>query len=482
MRKSNIPFNFAVFECIVTRNRSADRIEGTQLHHFFAELRDALVAGKPIINAANAKRKNCICVFFQPLSSSFNTVCPIPMAAELNQIDRATPLAMTELPKVALLVETSREFGRELLRGISRYAQLYGPWSFHITAGDFEHALPKMEDWRGHGIIARIPNDRIARAIIKANLPTIALGLSDEQMQPGSPLANMTELSSDAEEVARMAAEHFFERRFTKFAYVGMVGRAWSDRRGKAFARYLEKESYEPYVYQQRKSPSYRRWERERHFMAEWLQQLPKPIGLFACNDDRGREVLEACRMAGIMVPEEVAVLGVDNDEVFCGLADPPLSSVALNAETAGYRAAELLDGLMHNRIKKPQRLVVEALRVVTRRSTDVMAVEDQDVAQAIQFIRQHMGKNISVGSVVEEVAISRRNLEKRFHEVVGRTILEEIQITRLERAKQLLLETSYPISKIADQTGFGSTGYFIQFFQSRVGKTPLRFRTDLES
>jgi LacI family transcriptional regulator len=175
-----------------------------------------------------------------------------------------------------------------------------------------------------------------------------------------------------------------------------------------------------------------------------------------------------------------VAVVGVDNDEVFCELADPPLSSVAVNAEAAGYRAAALLDGMMRGRVRKPQRIVVEALGVVTRRSTEIVAVEDADVAAALRFIHRAQGRDISVESVVQEVAVSRRNLEKRFRSMIGRTILEEIQLVRLERAKRLLVETTYPVSQIADMAGFGSAGYFIQFFQQRVGKTPRKYRMQM--
>lgn len=389
---------------------------------------------------------------------------------------------MRDIPKVALLVETSRSFGRDLLCGISRYAQLHGPWNFHIKAGDFEQALPKMKQWGGTGIIARIPNERVAKAILEANLPTIALGLTDEQMLPGSPLAAFSELSSDAVEVATMAANHLMERRFRHFAYVGVEDRAWSKRREREFTLQIRKAGFEPHIYPQPPKPADRVWEKEQALIVKWLDQLPKPVGLFACNDDRGREVLEACRLMKLRVPEDVAVVGVDNDEVFCGLAYPPLSSVALNAETAGYRAAELLDGMMHGTIAKPRRIQVEALGVVTRRSTDIVAVEDEDVASALQYIHREQGCNISVESVVQEVAVSRRNLEKRFRDTIGRTILEEIQITRLERAKRLLLETTYPVSKVAELSGFGTTGYFIQFFQSRVGRTPRKYRTELST
>lgn len=387
---------------------------------------------------------------------------------------------MREVPKVALLVETSRGFGREFLLGIARYSRLHGPWSFHITPGDYKQVVPKMKQWGGTGIIARIADQRIAQAVIQANVPTIALGLTDDQLRSDNPLSRFSEISSDPAEVSRLAAEHLLERRLARFAYVGSEDRGWSGRRERAFREYLAVRGHTPYVYPSPKRLQDRIWEREQPLLARWISRLPMPIGLFACDDDRGREVLEACKLAGLNVPEDVAVVGVDNDEVFCELADPPMSSIALNAETAGYRAAALLDAMMQGRVRKRHKIVVEAIGVVTRRSTEIVAVEDEDVASALQFIRRQQGRNISVDRVADEVALSRRSLEKRFRDTIGRTVLEEIQLTRLERAKRLLLETTYPISKVAEIAGFGSAGYFIQFFQKHVGKTPRKYRVEL--
>lgn len=387
---------------------------------------------------------------------------------------------MPDIPKVALLVETARGFGRDLLRGIARYARLHGPWSFHITPGDYKQAVPRIRQWGGTGIIARIPDRRAAEAILRAGVPTIALGLTDEQMEKDSPLASLSEISSDSVEVSRLAADHLLERGFLQYAYVGSEDRGWSPRRERTFYNYLTQRGFHPHIYRQPKRIQDRAWEREQKHLAEWISELPTPIGLFACDDDRGREVLEACTIAGLRVPADIAVVGVDNDEVFCDLANPPLSSVALNAETAGYRAAELLNGMMRGRIRKPRRIRVEALGVVTRRSTEIVAVDDEVVATALEFIRRQNGRDISVEHVVHEAAVSRRILEKRFRQVVGRTILEEIHLVRLERAKRLLVETPYPVSKIAHIAGFGTTGYFIQFFLKRVGKTPRRYRCDL--
>ena len=387
---------------------------------------------------------------------------------------------MRDIPKVALLVETARGVGRDLLRGIARYSRLHGPWTFHITPGDYKQLVPKIRQWGGTGIIARIPDERAARAILRANVPTIALGLTDTQMRPHNPLSRLSEISSDPVQVSRLAADHLLDRHFSHFAYVGAEDRGWARRRERAFRDYVVERGYDPHVYRQPRRLQDRVWEREQAHLAQWIGRLPTPIGLFACDDDRGREVLEACTLAGLRVPFDVAVVAVDNDEVFCDLADPPLSSVALNSEAAGYRAAELLDGMMRGDIRNPQRIAIDALAVVTRRSTDFLALDDEEIATALQFIRRKNGRDITVEQVVQEVAVSRRNLEKRFRAAVGRTILEEIHLVRLDRAKRLLIETPYPVSKVAHIAGFGTTAYFIQFFLKRVGKTPRRYRYDL--
>jgi LacI family transcriptional regulator len=199
-----------------------------------------------------------------------------------------------------------------------------------------------------------------------------------------------------------------------------------------------------------------------------------------ACNDDRGREVLEACRSSGIRVPEEIAVVGVDNDELLCELADPPLSSVVLNAEGVGYRAAALLDRMMRRRWRKPRRLVAEPLYVVTRRSTDMVAIADPEVAAALGFIHDHAAEPIGVEDVVRHLAISRRNIEIRFQKCVGRTLHAELQRVRLERARRFLVETDIPIPKVAESVGYRTASYFIQVFRAEHNMTPAKYRRHL--
>lgn len=382
-----------------------------------------------------------------------------------------------QAPRVALLIETARSYGRDMLRGIVRYARLHGPWSFYLTPGDFEQALPRMQQWGGTGTIARIETPRIAKAILAARIPTIALDLSDDQLRADNPLSRLSQVESDSSGAARLAAEHLLERGFRHYAFVGIEGRVWSRRRQESFCAVVESRGGAVHVYEPPHRKQERRWEQEQRHLAAWLTQLPKPLGLMACDDYRGREVLEACRTADVQVPEEVAVVGVDNDELLCELADPPLSSVALNAEQGGYRTAEMLDQLMRRASRKPRRLVVEALHVVTRRSTDVVAIEDACVAGALHFIHHQAGRPIQIDDVVRQVAVSRRALEIRFRDALGRTILSEIQRVRLQRAKRLLYETDLPLPQVAESAGFGTPSYLVQVFRQCMGITPARYR-----
>lgn len=387
-----------------------------------------------------------------------------------------------DIPKVALLVETARGYGRGLLRGIVSYSRLHGPWSFYVTPGDFEQAVPKMRQWGGTGIIARIETPQVAKAILDAGLPTIALDLSSSQLAVDSPLAALSEVASDSRQAAKMAAEHLLERGFTRFGFVGVPDRVWSERREQGFLERIVAAGFEAIIYPLPRSRRDRHWEREMERLSHWLSALPKPIGVMACNDDRGRQVLEACREAGILVPEQIAVIGVDNDELLCDLADPPLSSVALNSEAGGYRVAALLDKMMRGHVPRKQTLVVEPLHVVVRRSTDIIALDDPDMASALRFLHDHAASPIGVDDVVRHVELSRRTLEVRFQKTVGRTVHAEIQRVRLERAKRLLTETDLPIPRIADATGYGSASYLGQVFRQALGTTPARFRRQIRT
>jgi len=384
-----------------------------------------------------------------------------------------------KIVKVALLIETSRGYGREVLRGVQQYARLHAPWSFYLTPGDYAQEVPKMQQWGGMGIIARIETQKTAEAIAATCLPAIILDMEPKYKDVGF---NFSEIHPDAEAISRMAADHFLIKGFNKFAFCGVPSRIWSVQREENFVRYLENSGFDCHVYQPPKTKSHQKWSWEQNFLADWLTSLPKPIGLMGCNDVRARQVLEACRIAGIQVPDEIAVLGVDNDELFCELSDPPLSSIAVNSQKAGYESAKLLDRLMRGQIRKPQELFVEPTHIAERQSTDVFAMEDREVASALRFIRQNSGQAIGVQEVLQQVALSRRALEMRFRRAMGWSIHAEIQRVRLDRIKQLLFDSGLPIPRIAELSGFSSPSYMAAIFRRETGQTPLKYRKQIRN
>jgi len=408
---------------------------------------------------------------------------------------------MTGTPRVVLLMHPFAGYDRGLLEGIARYAQLHGPWVFCLAGEHREVPMPESDSTSDKmfpegpirrrsrresfslrrldaaGIIGRIQTPAIARTLLSSGLPVIAVDLTAKQLADGHPLSKVSEICADSHNAGRIAAEHLIERGFTCFGFCGYQGRVWSDRRLNGFSERVQVAGHSCCVYE----PSHRRrilpWGREQASVVAWLRSLAKPVGIMACNDIRGRQVIEACLQAGLRVPDDVAVVGVDEDRLLCELANPPMSSVVLNLERAGYQAAELLDGLMAGRVQQPQRVLVEALWVIPRRSTDVLAIEDRHVAAAVRFIRDRCRQPITVGDVVSESHISRRSLEIRFQQILGRTIRQQIQQARLAWSKRLLVETNLSAEKIAQASGFSSLSYMSSVFRRELGTTLTTYR-----
>jgi LacI family transcriptional regulator len=382
---------------------------------------------------------------------------------------------------VALLLETSAEYGRGLLRGILRFSRLHGPWSLHVAPGHLDQVLPRAKSWSGSGIIARIRSPEMEKVIRSTGLPFVASSLKGSRFPMGG--SKFGEIRSDPEAIARMGAVHLFEAGLRRFAFCGFAGCTWSTLREKAFIKFSKDGGYSCSAHHIASAnwlqqPNWiESWHHEQPILVKWLQSLTKPVGLMACNDACGREVLQACAAAGLRVPDEVAVIGVDNDEMMCELSNPPLSSLALDVERAGYDAARLLDRLMSGQSAGERVVWIKPTHVAVRRSTDVIAHEDSVVAKALRFIRDHGRRNLSVDNVTEEVGVSRRTLERRFFRATGRTVLAEITRCRLERAKQLLLETDLPSHKVAAEAGFGSLKSFHRTFSHKEGRTPMNFR-----
>ncbi len=383
--------------------------------------------------------------------------------------------ARPELPHVALIIETSSAYGRDLLSGIARYMRENEPWTIYIEPRSLNDPAPAwLRGWRGQGIISRASSPESAELVRQAGVATV--DLNDQLPDSGLPA-----IRSDDAAIAQLAFDHLFERTFTNFAYFGYPIFEWSRRRRAGFAQLVEEAGHtcHEYSHPQRASWGHQlpSWEQEIDGVARWLKRLPKPLGLMACNDYRGAQALDACRRAGVAVPEEIAVIGVDNDPTVYELTQPPLSSVIPDAQQIGFRAAHLLADLMAGEPPSDARLDIPPLGMKTRQSTDVTAIADPVVAAALRFIRENASRGIAVEDVLNHVSVSRSVLQRLFRKHLGRTILEAIVSVRMQRVKQLLTETDLPLSAIAKRGGFAYVEYLSAVFRRDTGLTMSAYR-----
>lgn len=370
---------------------------------------------------------------------------------------------------VALLIESSNAYARGLLTGIVRHArQLHTPWSIRLVEQGRGAAPPAwLADWHGDGVIARIENQVIADAVLTLNLPVV--DVSAARLVPGVPW-----VETDDAAIAKLAMEHLLERGFRNVAFCGDGRFNWSKWRAKAFLKRAAASGLE-----QRQCDPAEGGAAEivRDEIANWIPKLPKPLGIMACYDIRAQQILEVCRDLGVAVPDEVAVIGVDNDELLCNLSSPPLSSVIPDPNRAGYEAALLLEHLMSGESMPETPILVPPRGIATRQSSDVLAIEDSDIAGAVRFIRERACHGISVHDVLRGAPLSRRVFERRFRECLGRTPHQEIVRVKIKRAEELLTETDLGLAMIAQRTGFRHAEYLSVAFKRATGRTPGQYR-----
>jgi LacI family transcriptional regulator len=372
-------------------------------------------------------------------------------------------------PNVLLFVETSREFGRGLLHGIAKYSRLHGHWRIYRRPLALDSSLPDWREMKIDGAIAR--DVKVAQILIHSGFPVIFVQHSRDIYK------NFPGIITDSSSIGRMAAEHFLDRGFRNFAYCGFDDFVWSRDRNHFFQQRLEQDNLKINTYQQPKSKAKRLWENEQYLLVDWLVSLPKPVALLCCNDDRALQVVETCELAGVHVPEDVAVLGVDDDALVCDLADPPISSIAMGTEAAGYEAAELLDRMMKGEKVIGKRIVVFPTYITTRVSTDIAAVSDTEVANAIRFIRTNVDRTLQVRDVVDATTVSRRVLENRFRTALRRSIHQEIRRMRVDYIIQLLVSTDMTVREIALRCGFDGAEHISRYFRKVTGVSLREYR-----
>ena len=382
--------------------------------------------------------------------------------------------ASSSRKRVALLVYTSFEPGRETLRGIARFAHEFDNWRLlHVPEGDPVAISEWLRDSGAEGIIARIGDDAMARTLRATGLPVVDVNRSVPDM--GIPQIDVND-----EVITALVARHFFDRGFNHIGFYphqkGTQG--WSQRRCKLLQEQCAERAtfhlFEPPVDQQPGSKM------ARHAVRAWIRALPKPVGIMLARDDGGLMVLDACREEEILVPEQVAVVGVDNDSPLCDLSVPPLSSVRLDHHKVGYEAAYLLDQMMAGTKPPNDPLLVPPVRLVTRRSSDTRAISDSAVALGIHLIHENLS-NCKLGNddLAREAGISRSLFQRRFRMETGKTIRDFLIEVRLAKAKALLEHSDLSLAEISELVGFGGQSYLGHIFKKHLGITPRSFRAE---
>ena len=384
---------------------------------------------------------------------------------------------------MALLIESSRSYGRSLLRGIAQYSRTKGNWSLLHEEMTLDAGVPHwLAGSKADGVIARV-DDHIIDPLRELQIPIV-----DVRCNRNYP--SIPRMETDDRVVSQLVFEHLWDRGFRRFAFCGYRGANYSETRLNCFREMIAAENCPLSVYETVAEPDAALTSIERSGvsdgepLAKWLTGLQAPTGVFVCNDIRGQQLLNACRKLGISVPDDLGVIGVDDDDAICPLCDPPLSSVRPNAEHIGYRAAETLADLMNGKAPNKDTEYVPPTGVAQRLSTQVIAVEDREVAQACRFIRENVANHIDVRDVAKLTNLSRRQLERRFRLVLNRTPHEEITAAQVARVKQLLIETDLSLEQLAPLAGYDYKERLSAVFKRETGETPgqYRRRTNLPS
>lgn len=385
--------------------------------------------------------------------------------------------------RIACLFSGVTLTAEDLIRGICRYSRETGEWDLFETGVPYwSSPIRNLSIWEPDGIIAgSYHTEKEAAAIASLGIPTVVLLQSNNMRSNSYPLRKCSCCLWDSKAIAELAAHHFIDRHFSHFAYVDATESTsyWSMDREASFHSTISKECH-PHTYHRYGHCSLREakdWMTERSHMVRWLLTLPKPCALFAPNDRRGEQVLDACRTAGITVPDEISVLGVDNSWI-CESSLPTLSSIACNLEQAGYDIAKHLDKLIRKETNVRVEIPVLPTKVHVRQSTDWFSTNDNLVQQILRAIQNKaLDPLFSISDLAAQTGFSRTILENRFRKLTGRTMRREVERIRLAHARDLLAENDLSIDEIAHSSGFNSSTHFGRIFQGRFGSSPTEWQ-----
>ncbi len=368
-------------------------------------------------------------------------------------------------------METTRSYTRDLLAGVRQYLEVNRPWSTFLELRAFESSLPPwLENWDGDGILTRTHSPEMAKAIAAVGVPTVELRSTN--YCEGFPFVGM-----DNALIGEMVAEHFLNRGYTRFAAYTLDTETFFRERVRNFVNRVEADGMHCDLLPSHGESSPADWEEHQAELIRWLASLAKPVGIFATNDQLAVRLLDACKRAGISVPEEVAVVGCENEETLCDFASPTLTSVRFDGEKVGYRAAELLDEMMQGKTEATTQILVPPQGIEVRASSDELVIEDPIVLRAVHLIRERAFSGITVGQICDELAVSRSTLERRMKASLRRAAKEELLRVRFREVNRLLRNTNLTIETIAEMTGFSHPHYLQSSYRDRFGLTPGSYR-----
>lgn len=376
--------------------------------------------------------------------------------------------------KILILIDYSSEFSRRLLKGLIQYSKEHGPWIFYRlptyykTLYGEEGIVEWAKEWEADAIIARWDQEG-ANLLATLNIPILLQNYKER-----SPY--FSNLTGDYIGTGQMAAKFFIKRRYRNFAFYGNKGVVWSRERAEGFWKEVEKAGGN-YYYFESENLNGEQWSKSHIQLDEWLLSLPKPVGLFACDDSFALQVSEICKINNIKIPEDISLLGVDNDELICNLSDPPISSIMTDVEKGGYEAGRLIDRFIKREITEPFDIIIRPTRFELRKSTEKYDISNEYISEIVNFIEDNFTTDINIDSFSEMVPLSRRNLEVKFKDEMGISIYQFILSCRIDYFAHLLLTTDRTLFDLALESGFNDCKNISRIFKKMKGCTPIEYR-----
>lgn len=375
---------------------------------------------------------------------------------------------------VALILDTNQAYDRKVVSGITRYMRQVGDWSLHMEL-DPQSKIPNFDEWEGHGVIADLDDLEVYTTVTKLNIPVVGIG-GGYGFYP--KVKNIPYVYTDNHKVTELAFEHLCSKGFKNLAFCGIPENhinGWARERQSQFTKSCEEYKINYSCYQGEEI-SNNNWNAIIEDIKEWLLSLEKPVGIMAANDMRAYHVLEACARAKLSVPNEVAVVGVDNDEMICSLTTPPLTSVIQGTDLLGYYASEILDQMIR-KTDCPKERVVPPLGLAVRESSDRLVISDPILTEALSFIRNKAYSGLRVDHVADHCHVSRSTIENKFKDKLGCSVHQEITRLQLNRVKELLIQDEMNLKQISKVAGFSSTQYMSSKFKKDSGLSPAQYR-----